>query len=92
MVLILASASPRRAELLRQVGLPYRVMPSFIEEGYFHLPPPERVMSLALDKARKVASRLDRGVVLGADTVVVAGMNTWRSPGIRRRPAGCCSD
>jgi septum formation protein len=55
-------------------------MPSFIEEGYFHLPPPERVMSLALDKARKVASRLDRGVVLGADTVVVAGDEYLEKP------------
>lgn len=73
--IILASASPRRAALLRQVGLPVRIHPSGLDEGGEETrdgETPEAYASrLALAKARDVADRLKRGLVIGADTVVV---------------------
>lgn len=70
--LVLASASPRRAELLRQIGLEFRVVPSFAQEIFpVGMSPAEIVMKLALDKAREVADRLQQGLIIGADTIVV---------------------
>ncbi|HEY9869631.1 MAG TPA: Maf family protein [Candidatus Obscuribacterales bacterium] len=73
--LILASGSPRRVELLKNLGLKFEVMPSSIEEKIDpHLEPPELVVGLAVAKARAVAGRAPaagRALVLGADTVVV---------------------
>jgi septum formation protein len=69
--LILASASPRRAELLKQIGLKFRVIPSNIQEDFYHTDPEELVMKLALDKARQVARSVSEGLVIGADTIVV---------------------
>ncbi len=73
--IILASASPRRAALLRQIHLPFRVLPSSMDEdgeSALEGETPEAFASrLALAKAREVAERLARGLVIGADTVVV---------------------
>lgn len=71
--LILASASPRREELLRELGLSFTVVPSGLPEELPPGPPGESVRALALAKARAVAGRIGSGVVLGADTVVVLG-------------------
>jgi septum formation protein len=68
---ILASASPRRWELLGRLGIAFTVLPSEIEETLEGPPTPEVVARLALAKARAVAGRVGQGVVLGADTVVV---------------------
>lgn len=70
-MLILASASPRRRELLERLATGFRVVPAEIDETVAAGPLPEAVAALALRKARAVATRLGRGVVLGADTVVV---------------------
>lgn len=70
--LILASQSPRREALLRQVGLDFEVVPSDLEEELpAGMPPAEVAALLALDKARAVASARTEGLVIGADTVVV---------------------
>ncbi|MBC7105532.1 MAG: septum formation inhibitor Maf [Firmicutes bacterium] len=70
--IVLASASPRRRALLRQLGLPFRVVPSRVrEEVPAGLAPGARVERLAELKARDVAARVRRGLVIGADTVVV---------------------
>jgi septum formation protein len=70
--LILASSSPRRRELLQTLGLPFTVMTNDVDESTQPGMSPEAVVEeLALRKARAVASRLDAGVVLGSDTVVV---------------------
>jgi septum formation protein len=71
--IILASASPRRAALLRQIGLPFVLSPSALDEdGADPEPNPElRASRLALAKALEVASRHGRGLVIGADTIVV---------------------
>ena len=70
--LILASASPRRKELLERIGWPFYVEPA-ADEVAVPLPPAALVRHLALEKAQAVAQRHreDDVVVLGADTVVV---------------------
>ena len=69
--LILASASPRRRELLRTLKLPFKVAPSHASEESEQKAPRRLVLELALRKARAVALRHKRALVLGADTVVV---------------------
>jgi len=68
---VLASASPRRRELLRQICPEFEVVPSEIEETLWGEPTPEAVAGLALRKARAVAVRAEGAVVLAADTLVV---------------------
>ncbi len=69
--IILASKSPRRADLLKQIGLEFEIYPSDIEEPQITTSPAIAVQELALTKARTVAAKFDAGIVLGADTVVV---------------------
>lgn len=72
MMLILASASPRRRALLQQVGVVFQVKCSNVAEMIdLSLPPEEMVQQLALQKAAAVAAEQSEGLVLGADTVVV---------------------
>ena len=70
-ILILASASPRRQEFLRLLGIPFRVHPAHVDET---ARPGERPEDLALRlsrlKAETVAREVD-GIVLAADTIVV---------------------
>jgi septum formation protein len=69
--LILASASPRRAELLRQVNLEFKVVPSDARElTDEHLSPLEICQLNAHRKARAVAKKCPDALVLGADTLV----------------------
>jgi septum formation protein len=69
--LILASASPRRAELLRQLDLKFQVMPGDATEVTDdHLSPFEICQLNAHRKARAVAKRVPDSLVLGADTLV----------------------
>lgn len=72
--LILASASPRRASLLRQIGIPFVVEAPAVDESIWPFEDPvEGVRTLAFQKAHTVAVRqtLPGQIVLGADTVVV---------------------
>ena len=72
--LVLASASPRRKELLVQIGITPEIVPSTIEEKITTSVPEEAVMELSRQKAKDVASRMQPGTyVIGADTVVAAG-------------------
>jgi septum formation protein len=72
-VLILASASPRRAELLTSAGFVFLVEPADVDESVLRGEAPETyALRVARAKARAVASRHSGGLVLGADTVVVA--------------------
>jgi septum formation protein len=70
--IVLASASPRRKHLLRQIGLTFDCIPSGVEEFIDPpVPPDEHAMILAERKARDVAFRVPGGIVIGADTIVV---------------------
>ena len=72
MSLILASASPRRVELLRNAGIAFTVEPANVpEEPMPNEPPLQYARRLAGDKARAVFALHSDSVVLGADTVVV---------------------
>lgn len=97
--LVLASASPRRHALLRQLGLSFEVVPSDVEESVAMAArePADLVKRLALAKARDVAARFDRALVIGADTVVVLGADILGKPldpdeakAMLRRLAGQC--
>lgn len=78
--LILASASPRREELLGQLAVPFSVLASDLSEELPPGPPEEAVRALALAKARAVAARLGAGFVLAADTAVVLGGEVLGKP------------
>ena len=80
--LVLASASPRRRELLALLGLPFTVDP---DDGEEILPattadPQALTLRLARQKALAVAGRHPRALVLGADTVVVLGERVLGKP------------
>lgn len=69
--IVLASASPRRKELLLQIGIEPETVVSGIKESVTSKIPSEVVMELAAQKARDVAKSAEPGtVVIGADTVV----------------------
>ena len=76
--LVLASASPRRRELLGQIGLEFEVRPSDAEELITKTKPSDIVMELASTKADAIWQQLTdadktESIVLGADTIVVWG-------------------
>lgn len=71
--LVLASASPRRRELLAQIGIVPEIVPSTIEEKLTTDVPEQAVMELSRQKAEDVARFQKPGtLVVGADTVVSA--------------------
>lgn len=71
---VLASASPRRKELLAKIGIVPEIVPSTIEEKITKKVPEEVVMELSRRKAEDVAGFQNAGTfVIGADTVVAAG-------------------
>ncbi len=70
--LILASASPRRRELLQQIGVKFRIEVADIDETPLSAEHPAAyVARLALGKAQKIAAENPGCVVLGSDTTVV---------------------
>ena len=70
--LILASASPRRRDLLTQAGLTFSVLPADIDETYKPGEDPVTyVQRLAVGKARALRAAHPRAILLGADTTVV---------------------
>ena len=86
--IILASVSPRRQELLTQIGLPFEVCPSEWEEVTDKELPEEVVQELSYHKAMEVYERnvTEEGtVVIGADTIVACGGQILGKPGTRER-------
>ena len=81
--IILASASPRREQLLRQVGYEFQVLPSLAEEdNTAELPPEELVQTHARAKAWDVARQVaPADIVIGADTLVVLDGKVFGKPG-----------
>jgi septum formation protein len=78
---ILASASPRRAELMRLLGVDFRVLPSGADEFFMQRESPEtHVRRLSGGKAEAVAVAHPGSWVLGADTVVVVGGEVLGKP------------
>jgi septum formation protein len=79
---ILASASPRRRELLSLIFSGFRVLPSSFEESLVpsELAPADHVVYSATAKARDVASRFPDSMVIGADTIVVVDSQILGKP------------
>lgn len=70
--LVLASKSPRRLSLLRQVGLEPLVLGSDVPEQFNAAETPvENAIRLSLAKARAVESQVSNGIIVGADTIVI---------------------
>lgn len=80
--IILASSSPRRREILNQAGIPFTVMPADVDEENAELTgaPEQKAEQLAFMKAMNVAEKMDKGLVVGADTIVVCGGEVFGKP------------
>lgn len=79
--IILASRSPRRADILRSVGWPFEVVVADIDEARDKGEAPmDYVRRLSLAKATVVASKIKDGLVLGADTTVAVDNHILEKP------------
>jgi septum formation protein len=84
-LLILASASPRRQELLNSAGISFEVLPSEVDEGFQEGEAPEEyVARLARRKAEKAGEKHKDRWALAADTVVVVDGRILGKPGDRQ--------
>lgn len=78
---ILASESPRRQELLKMIGLEFKIRPSRITEVYQdHVPPVEYALENARRKGLKVAENATHSLVISADTIVVLDDQVLEKP------------
>lgn len=81
MELILASASPRRKELLEKIGLPFTVQPAKGEERITQKSPAAVVMELSRQKAEEIAAaQTGDCIIIGADTIVAKGEEIMGKP------------
>jgi septum formation protein len=81
MRLVLASSSPRRADLLRAAGIPFELFPVDVDEQFRLGEKPEHAVArLAEAKATVAASSHPDAIVLGADTTVVIGGKALAKP------------
>ena len=81
MKLILASASPRRKELLAKTGLSFDIIPARGEETITKKIPAEVVMELSQQKAGEIASQQSEDcIIIGADTIVAKGDTIMGKP------------
>jgi MAF protein len=80
-LIILASASPRRAELLKKIIKRFKIIPSRLNEAeIFGTTPEDFAVKAALAKAEEVALQHRKGLVIGADTIVVLGKKILGKP------------
>ena len=83
MPIILASASPRRKQLLAEAGFAFEtVPPDDCAEDIRQTDesPEEYVCRLAFQKAKNVADKTEQGIILGGDTIVLCGENILEKP------------
>ena len=81
MKLILASASPRRKELLAKTGLAFDIIPAKGEEVITKTIPAEVVMELSQQKAKEIAAQQEEDcIIIGADTIVAMGDTIMGKP------------
>ena len=79
--IILASQSPRRAELIARLELSFDVLPADIDESYLpHESPPDHAERLAREKAQVVARTHPHALVVGSDTIVVVDGDVLGKP------------
>ena len=80
--LILASASPRRQELLSTLGVELELMPADIDESSIEAKTPAKMAeAAAYAKARWVTERVSKGIIVAADTIVLLDSGKfWQAP------------
>lgn len=84
--IVLASNSPRRKELLEQIGFRFQILPSQKEEIITKKIPREVVEELACQKAFDVADKLTENyIIIGADTIVSIGNQILGKPGTKEK-------
>ncbi len=79
-MIVLASKSPRRKELMEQIRLEFDVHPSDFEEKDTHLSPEELVLHNAIGKAQDVARHYRDAVIIGVDTIGAFGNRIITKP------------
>lgn len=90
---ILASASPRRKEILSRLGMRFHIDPSHIQEPACRSDetPSRYVVRTARLKAKEAAGRHKSGLIIGADTVVVSGKRLLGKPSSRKEASAMLS-
>lgn len=79
--LVLASQSPRRAELLARLGLEFEIRPADIDETYIdHEMPADHAERLAREKALAIARTAPDALVIGSDTIVLIDSDVLGKP------------
>ena len=79
--LILASSSPRRRQIMQELGLTFQAIPPrYFEETMDGMSPEELVCHNALGKAREVSGHCQDSIVIGCDTVIVFGNEILGKP------------
>ena len=87
MKVILASGSPRRIAILKDMGVEFEVhVPNAHERFLPERTPEENAVENALAKARKVAQTVKEGLLIGADTIVVLGNTIYPTSSPSSRP------
>ncbi len=79
--LVLASVSPRRKAILKQIGIPFESAGSFIEEDFYkETKPADIVCQMAALKISSIQNNYKNRWILGADTIVVVNMKVFGKP------------
>ncbi|MBN2413858.1 septum formation inhibitor Maf [candidate division KSB1 bacterium] len=90
--IVLASQSPRRAQLLKLLGLNFQICPSHVDEDSIQIKDPvSHVLELSRAKAKEVADSLEFGLVIGADTIVVLDGQILGKPADKKEAADMLS-
>jgi len=90
--IVLASASPRRKEILQKTGISFTVdESSYEEDNGAGLEPPELAMRHSIGKAKDIASRYQDAIIISADTIVVLGGKVFGKPKNRADAASMLS-
>ena len=91
-MIVLASSSPRRIELLKTAGLDFQVCPAQGEE-YLDpaLPPGEAAVAVARAKALEIAARFPEDCVIGPIRLWLPAVKYSANRKTRRRPPLCCA-
>lgn len=79
--IILASQSPARKRLLKRLGYKFKTQPAYIDEDSFKAKSPRAlVQTLAREKARAIAAKNPRAIVIGSDQMLVLGRRIFGKP------------
>ncbi len=79
-MLYLASKSPRRRQILKKSGIEFSVLMPKIKEVVKEKEPRKRAILIAEKKVRSVAHKVEKGIILGVDTIVVIGKRVLGKP------------